>query len=51
MLMENNSPVDDKMILRNIHEIDSAIHGVTEQIITKNEIDKIVSILQPNANA
>lgn len=51
MLMENNSPVDDKMILRNIHEIDSAIHGATEQIISKEEIEKIVSILQPNANA
>lgn len=51
MLMENNSPVDDKMILRNIHEIDFAIHGATEQIISKKEIDKIVSILQPNANA
>ncbi len=51
MLMENNSPVNDKMILRNIREIDSAIHGSTEQIISKKEIDKIVSILQPNANA
>ena len=51
MLMENNSPVDDKMILRNIHEIDSAIHGTTEQIISKKEIDKIVSILEPKANA
>ena len=50
MLMENNSPVDDKMILRNIREIDFAIHGTTEQIISKKEIDKIVSILQPNAN-
>ncbi len=50
MLMENNSPVDDKMILRNINEIDFAIHGATEQIISKKEIDKIVSILQHNAN-
>ena len=51
MLMENNSPVDDKMILRNIREIDSAIHGTTGQIISKKEIAKIVSILQPKANA
>ncbi len=51
MLMENNSPVDDKMILRNIHEIDFAIHGSTEQIISKKEINKIVSILEPKANA
>lgn len=50
MLMENNSPVDDKMILRNVREIDSAIHGATEQIISKKEIDKIVSILKPKAN-
>lgn len=51
MLMENNSPVDDKMILRNIREIDFAIHGTTEQIISRKEINKIVSILEPKANA
>jgi len=31
MLLGNNSPVDDKMILRNISEIDYAIHESTER--------------------
>ena len=39
-------PVDDKMVLRSRRDIDNAIHYSTNQMINKNDIDKILTTLE-----
>ena len=45
MLLENNSPVDDKMVLRSRRDIDNAIHYSGGELLDYREVDKILSIL------
>ena len=44
ILLERNSPVDDKMILESLADIDKAIHKVENQRLSEREISIITNI-------
>lgn len=44
ILLERNSPVDDKMILESLSDIDKAIHKVENQRLSEREISIITNI-------
>ena len=45
ILLHNNSPVDDSMVLRNRREIDLALHQRRNQILSKDDVKMIKRVL------